>query len=100
MQGSIAIEFFGYYIFANILHMFSEGNYFFYDVSTLDIEEIHIKFSASGKIVNISDAKRELKFKYQLLADVAVKGILAKAGSFVVLTLEKFKMMNAIVKVI
>lgn len=50
---------------------------------------MQVKFSASGKSVKISDAKRELKYDYQLLEDIASKGILAKSGSFVVLTMEK-----------
>lgn len=57
-----------------------------------------IKFSASGKPLKILDAKRELKFKYQLLDDVAAKGIFSKAGSFASWTLENFQVMTATVR--
>lgn len=60
-------------------------------MSTLDIEEMQTKFSISGNSLKISDAKRELKFKYQLMADIVAKFILANAGSFAALKTEKFK---------
>lgn len=46
---------------------------------------MQILFSASGKSVKISYQKRELKFEYQVLADIVAKGILAKAGSFAII---------------
>lgn len=66
-----------------------EGIYSFADVSSLYIEEMQIKSSTSSNSIKISYAKRELIW-VQLLADVASMGILAQAGSFSILTLEKF----------
>lgn len=59
---------------------------------------MQIIFSASGKSVKVSDQKRELKFKYQVLADIVAKESFEKAGSFDALTVEKFQVMTDIVK--
>lgn len=44
--------------FSNLFQLPSEGISNFTDVSTLDIEEIQIKFSAPGHSVKISDMKQ------------------------------------------
>ncbi|XP_073066007.1 uncharacterized protein [Primulina eburnea] len=43
-----------------------------------------------------NDPKKELKHEVQLLADIVAKGLLAKAGSFAALTLEKFQAITVI----
>lgn len=70
----------------------------FFEVSNPDFVEMQVNLSTSGKSVKVSDAKHKLNFEYQLLDNVAAKGILAKAGSFAALTLDKFQLMTVIVK--
>lgn len=76
---------------ASLIHLPSEGISSFSDISNLDIEEMQVKFSASRKSVKISDAKRELKYDYHLLDDIAAKGILTKFGSFAALLWRNFR---------
>ncbi|KZV29437.1 hypothetical protein F511_19373 [Dorcoceras hygrometricum] len=53
-------------------------------------------FSASGELVKTSCKKREMKFEFRLLNDILAKSIIVKAGSFDVVTHERFLLMTAI----
>lgn len=70
----------------------------FGDVPAADLEEVHAFVSASAKPFKISDSKTNMKFEYQILTDIVAKGILAKAGSFAIATMEKFQILTVILK--
>ncbi|KZV53646.1 BRCT domain-containing protein [Dorcoceras hygrometricum] len=53
-------------------------------------------FSYDGKQLNTSYKKREMKFEYRLLNDILAKTVTVKAGSFDVVTHERFLIMSAI----
>ncbi|XP_075478908.1 uncharacterized protein LOC142519764 [Primulina tabacum] len=57
----------------------SEGLTDFSLVPHQAVEEIKLKFSASGESIKTFDKKKETKLEYQLLADIVAKPILAKA---------------------
>lgn len=84
--------------FSNMFKMQKEGISSFTDVSYIEIEEMQVLFSATGNAFKISEQKRDLKFDYQVLANIVAKGILSKACSFAFVTLEKFQVITAIVK--
>ncbi|KZV40574.1 hypothetical protein F511_21282 [Dorcoceras hygrometricum] len=50
-----------------------------------------------GEPVSMSGKKKEMKFEYRLLYDIMEKKISVKAGSFDVLTMEKFLMLTVII---
>lgn len=66
------------------------------DIPVADLEDIQQSVSTSGNIFKIS--KTSMKFEYQVLTDIVSKGILAKTGSFAIVTLEKFQVLTAILK--
>lgn len=82
--------------FASLFHLPNEGISSFFEVSVLDVEEMQVSFSTSGNSIKVLNPKGELKFEFQLLSDIAKKGILAKAGSFAALTLDKFQVKTVI----
>ncbi|KZV33527.1 hypothetical protein F511_32808 [Dorcoceras hygrometricum] len=53
-------------------------------------------FSFTGEQVSTSCKKREMKIEFRLLSDILAKSITVKAGSFDVVTHERFLMMAAI----
>ncbi|KZV48356.1 cell division control protein 2 [Dorcoceras hygrometricum] len=60
------------------------------------ISEARTVFSKSEKPVQYSCEKRLLKYEFRLLNDILAKSITVKAGSFDVVTHERFLMMTAI----
>ncbi|KZV16193.1 hypothetical protein F511_37123 [Dorcoceras hygrometricum] len=54
------------------------------------------EFSFTGEQLTTSCKKREWKIEYRLLSDIVAKSITVKAGSFDVVTHERFLMMTAI----
>ncbi|KZV55709.1 hypothetical protein F511_18997 [Dorcoceras hygrometricum] len=53
-------------------------------------------FSASEKEVSTSCLKKEIKMQYRLLSDILAKSLFVKAGSFDVVTRDRFLLMTAI----
>ncbi|KZV57189.1 hypothetical protein F511_13081 [Dorcoceras hygrometricum] len=53
-------------------------------------------FSQSGEPISTYDKKRLMKYEYRLLNDILAKSVTVKAGSFDVVTHERFLMMTAI----
>ncbi|KZV14340.1 hypothetical protein F511_43622 [Dorcoceras hygrometricum] len=56
-------------------------------------------FSFTGEQLTTSCKKRELKIEFRLLSDILAKSVTVKAGSFDVVTHERFLMMTAILGV-
>lgn len=67
--------------FSNLFKFPSKRIFSFSDIVTVDIEDMQVLFSTSKNLVKVSNPKREVKFRYQLLDDIVDKGVLAKAGS-------------------
>ncbi|KZV52572.1 hypothetical protein F511_24430 [Dorcoceras hygrometricum] len=53
--------------------------------------------SLSGEPINLSGRKNQMKMHFRLLCDIVAKAISVKAGSFNVITVEKFSLMTVVV---
>lgn len=84
--------------FAQLFQLQREGIYSFVNVSAADLAEVQMLVSASAKPFKISDSKTNMKFEYQILTDIVVKGILVKAGSFAIATMKKFQILTDILR--
>ncbi|KZV25067.1 hypothetical protein F511_03557 [Dorcoceras hygrometricum] len=82
--------------FAEIFALPTEGLVTFSDVPKHLVYKARSIFSKSGEQVEIHGKKRFLKYEYRLLNDILAKAITVKAGSFDVVTTERFQMMTAI----
>ncbi|KZV23011.1 hypothetical protein F511_33256 [Dorcoceras hygrometricum] len=56
--------------------------------------------SLSVEPVSLSGRKNQMKFEFRLLCDIMAKAISVKAGSFNAITVEKFSLITAVVRII
>ncbi|KZV19830.1 patatin-like protein 2 [Dorcoceras hygrometricum] len=82
--------------FATAFDLPTEGLTDFSDVPKNIVFDARILFSESKEQVSISCLKKELKIQYRLLHDILEKTIYVKAGSFDVVTRDRFMLMTAI----
>ncbi|KZV34489.1 hypothetical protein F511_17089 [Dorcoceras hygrometricum] len=60
------------------------------------LSEMRSRFSGSDVLIPAPNKKKEMKMEYRLLHDIIAKVLCAKAGSFDMVTSEKFDLMVAI----
>ncbi|KZV30624.1 hypothetical protein F511_11141 [Dorcoceras hygrometricum] len=89
-----------------LVEFFANGTMFDLPVDGLaDISEIPKEkifdarsiVSLTGEPVTLSGLKSQMKMHYRLLCDIMAKSIFVKAGSFNVITVEKFSLLTAVV---
>ncbi|KZV19827.1 splicing factor 3B subunit 1-like [Dorcoceras hygrometricum] len=83
-------------LFARTFELSLEGLTDIHDVPKDLVFEARIAFSYDGKLLSTSCKKREITFEFWLLNDILAKSVTMKAGSFDVVTHERFLMMSAI----
>ncbi|KZV40494.1 hypothetical protein F511_23831 [Dorcoceras hygrometricum] len=74
----------------------TEGVTSFLDVPKETVVEMRSRFSGSDVPFRTPNKKREMKMEFQLLHDIVAKALCAKAGSFDIVTSEKFDLMVTI----
>ncbi|KZV58740.1 hypothetical protein F511_18765 [Dorcoceras hygrometricum] len=74
----------------------TEGATSFLDVPKENVVEMRNRFSGSDVSFRAPSKKREMKIEFRLLHDIVAKALCSKAGSFDVVTSEKFDLMVAI----
>lgn len=84
--------------FAALFSLPTEGIINFTNILSTDVDDILTVSSATSIPMKPSGARKEMKVEYQLFVDIVAKSLLAKAGSFAAMTLEKFQIMTAIIK--
>ncbi|KZV27183.1 hypothetical protein F511_31124 [Dorcoceras hygrometricum] len=82
--------------FAGVFGLPTEGLVDISEVPKNLVYDARSIFSKSGEPVSTSCKKRLLKYEFHLLNDILAKSITVKAGSFDVVTHERFLMMTAI----
>ncbi|KZV16374.1 hypothetical protein F511_31767 [Dorcoceras hygrometricum] len=83
-------------VFARTFQLPVEGLIDISEVPKDLIFDARTEFSLTGEQLTTSCKKRELKIEYMLLSDIVAKSITVKAGSFDVVTHERFLLMTAI----
>ncbi|KZV47931.1 hypothetical protein F511_20539 [Dorcoceras hygrometricum] len=83
-------------VFARTFQLPVEGLIDIHEVPKELIFYARTEFSLTGEQLSTSCKKRELKIEYRLLSDIVAKSITVKAGSFDVVTHERFLLMTAI----
>ncbi|KZV38864.1 hypothetical protein F511_06922 [Dorcoceras hygrometricum] len=74
----------------------TEGKIGFLDIPKETVVEMRRRFSGSNVPFRAPSKKKEMKMEFRLLHDIVAKALCAKAGSFDVVTSEKFDLMVAI----
>ncbi|KZV38004.1 splicing factor 3B subunit 1-like [Dorcoceras hygrometricum] len=82
--------------FSGIFELPTEGLYDLSEVPKDLIFDARSIFSKSGEQVQTSCKKRKMKYEFRLLNDILAKNVTVKAGSFDVVTHERFLLMTAI----
>ncbi|KZV32277.1 hypothetical protein F511_22628 [Dorcoceras hygrometricum] len=83
-------------VFVEAFGLPTEGMVSFIDLPAQAVAEMRMRFSDSGVPFRAPNKKNEMKVEYRLLHDIVAKALCAKAGSFDVVTSEKFDLMVAI----
>ncbi|KZV38917.1 hypothetical protein F511_41811 [Dorcoceras hygrometricum] len=82
--------------FAEAFGLPTEGMKSFQDIPSQTMVEIRGRFSGSDVPFMAQSKKKEMKIEFRLLHDIVAKELCAKAGSFDMVTSEKFDLMIAI----
>ncbi|KZV37661.1 hypothetical protein F511_30366 [Dorcoceras hygrometricum] len=83
-------------VFARTFQLPVEGLIDIHEVPKDLIFDARTEFSLTGEQLSTSCKKREFKIEYRILSDIVAKSITVKAGSFDVVTHERFLLMTAI----
>ncbi|KZV28546.1 delphilin-like [Dorcoceras hygrometricum] len=82
--------------FARVFELPTEGVVNFSEVPKDIVYDSRSFFSKNGEQVEIHGKKKPMKYEFRLLNDILAKAVTVKAGSFDVVTVERFQMMTAI----
>ncbi|KZV26379.1 hypothetical protein F511_38572, partial [Dorcoceras hygrometricum] len=74
----------------------TEGMTSFLDILSQTVVEMRGRFSSSDVPFKAPIKKKEMKIEFRLLHDIVAKALCAKAGSFDMVTSEKFDLMVAV----
>ncbi|KZV32653.1 hypothetical protein F511_36384 [Dorcoceras hygrometricum] len=83
-------------VFAKAFGLPTAGIVRFINIPGQTRAKMRMRFSESGVPFTTPNKKKEMKVEYRLLHDIMAKSLCAKAGSFDVVTSEKFDLMVAI----
>ncbi|KZV49668.1 hypothetical protein F511_24136 [Dorcoceras hygrometricum] len=83
-------------VFAEAFGLLIEVMASFLDIPTQTVVDMRSRFSGSVVPIRGPNKKKEMKMEYHLLHDIVAKALCAKAGSFDMVTGEKFDQMVAI----
>ncbi|KZV43828.1 hypothetical protein F511_24415 [Dorcoceras hygrometricum] len=83
-------------VFAKYFGLPTEGMASFLDIPTKTVVDMRRRFSVFDVPFRAPNKKKDMKMVYRLLHDIVAKELCAKAGSFDVVTSEKFDLMVAI----
>ncbi|KZV32436.1 hypothetical protein F511_44220 [Dorcoceras hygrometricum] len=83
-------------VFAETFGLPTEGMVGFLDIPKETVSEMRIRFYGSQVPFRAPSKKKGMKMEYHLLHDIVAKALCAKAGSFDMVTSEKFDLMVAI----
>ncbi|KZV23465.1 hypothetical protein F511_35019 [Dorcoceras hygrometricum] len=83
-------------VFAETFNLPMEGMVSFSGLPTKAVVDMKMFFFATAVPFKPSNKKKDMKVEYRLLHDIVAKSMSAKAGSFDVVTMEKFEMMLVI----
>ncbi|KZV35439.1 hypothetical protein F511_22655 [Dorcoceras hygrometricum] len=83
-------------VFSEMFHLPTEGIISFSGLPTQPVADMKTLFSTTNVPFKPSIKNRDMKVEYRLLNDIVAKLLTAKAGSFDVVTTERFDMMNLV----
>ncbi|KZV49302.1 hypothetical protein F511_23448 [Dorcoceras hygrometricum] len=83
-------------VFAEAFGLTTEGMVGFIDIPAKSVAKMRMRFSGTDFPFRASNKKKEMKVEYRLLHEIVAKALCTKAGSFDVVTSEKFDLMVAI----
>ncbi|KZV36162.1 hypothetical protein F511_22830 [Dorcoceras hygrometricum] len=80
-------------VFAEMFHLPTEGMVSFSGLPAKAVAHMKVLFSGTDVPFRPPNKKKDMKIEYRFLHDIVAKSLSAKAGSFDVVTTEKFEMM-------
>ncbi|KZV51424.1 hypothetical protein F511_35846 [Dorcoceras hygrometricum] len=83
-------------VFAETFGLMYEGMVGFLDLPAQALAKMRMRFSSTDFPFRTPNKKREMKIEYRLLHDIVAKALCAEAGSFDLVTSEKFDLMVVI----